>query len=59
VREAVVSPKGRAMTERVDAARDRIGRAIFKTWDARDIDDLTRLMRKLADAMKVDPPSVP
>jgi DNA-binding MarR family transcriptional regulator len=59
VREAVVSPKGRAMTERVDAARDRIGRAIFKTWDARDIDDLTRLMRKLADAMKDDPPSVP
>ena len=58
VREAVVSPKGRAMTERVDAARDRIGRAIFKTWDARDIDDLTRLMRKFADAMKDDPPNI-
>jgi DNA-binding MarR family transcriptional regulator len=58
VREAVVSPKGRAMTERVDAARDRIGRAIFKTWDARDIDDLARLMRKFADAMKDDPPNV-
>jgi DNA-binding MarR family transcriptional regulator len=58
VREAVVSPKGRAMTERVDAARDRMGRAIFKTWDARDIDDLARLMRKFADAMKDDPPKV-
>jgi DNA-binding MarR family transcriptional regulator len=58
VREAVVSPKGKAMTERVDAARDRIGRAIFKTWDARDIDDLARLMRKFADAMKDDPPNV-
>ena len=58
VREAVVSPKGSAMTERVDAARDRIGRAIFKTWDARDIDDLTRLMRKFADAMKDDPPNI-
>jgi DNA-binding MarR family transcriptional regulator len=58
VREAVVSPKGKAMTERVDAARDRIGRAIFKTWDARDIDDLARLMRKFADAMKDDPPKV-
>lgn len=58
VREAVVSPKGRAMTERVDAARDRIGRAIFKTWDARDIDELARLMREFADAMKVDPPKV-
>ena len=58
VREAVVSPKGKAMTERVDAARDRIGRAIFKTWDARDIDELARLMRKFADAMKDDPPKV-
>ena len=58
VREAVVSPKGKAMTERVDAARDRIGRAIFETWDARDIDDLVRLMRKFADAMKDDPPNV-
>jgi DNA-binding MarR family transcriptional regulator len=58
VREAVVSPRGRAMTERVDAARDRIGSAIFKTWDARDIDDLARLMRKFADAMKDDPPNV-
>jgi DNA-binding MarR family transcriptional regulator len=58
VREAVVSPKGKAMTERVDAARDRIGRAIFKTWDARDIDELARLMRKFADAMKDDPPNV-
>jgi DNA-binding MarR family transcriptional regulator len=58
VREAVVSPKGRAMTERVDAARDRLGRAVFKTWDARDIDDLARLMRKFADAMKDDPPDV-
>jgi DNA-binding MarR family transcriptional regulator len=56
VREAVVSPKGKAMTERVDAARDRIGRAIFKTWDARDIGDLVRLMRRFADAMKDDPP---
>ena len=58
VREAVVSPKGKAMTERVDAARDRLGRAVFKTWDARDIDDLARLMRKFADAMKDDPPKV-
>jgi len=39
----------------VDAARDRIGRAIFKTWDAHDIDELVRLMRKFADAVKGDP----
>ena len=42
------------MTRRVDAARDRIGRAVFATWDARDIDELTRLMRKFADAINDD-----
>jgi DNA-binding MarR family transcriptional regulator len=58
VREAVVSAKGKAMTDRLDAARDRIGRAVFKKWDKRDIDELTRLMRKFADAMTVDLPAV-
>ncbi len=52
VREAVVTPKGKAMTNAVDAARDRMGRAIFKTWDAREMDELVRLMRKFADALK-------
>jgi DNA-binding MarR family transcriptional regulator len=55
VREAVITPKGKAMTDLVDDARDRIGRAIFKTWDAHDIDELVRLMRKFADAVKDDP----
>jgi DNA-binding MarR family transcriptional regulator len=56
VREAVVSRKGKVMTDRLDAARDRLGRAVFATWDARDIDELARLMRKFADAMKDGPP---
>jgi DNA-binding MarR family transcriptional regulator len=55
VRETVITQKGKAMTDLVDAARDRIGRAIFKTWDAHDIDELVRLMRKFADAVKDDP----
>jgi DNA-binding MarR family transcriptional regulator len=58
VREAVATPKGKAMTDRVDAARDRIGRAIFKTWDAHDIEELVRLMRKFADAVTGDLPGV-
>ena len=58
VREAVVTPKGKAMTDRVDAARDRFGRAIFETWDAHDIEELVRLMRKFADAVTGDLPSV-
>lgn len=58
VREAVISPKGKAMTDLVDAARERIGRAVFETWDMHDIDELVRLMRKFADALKDEPPAV-
>lgn len=56
VREAVVTPEGKAMTDLIDAARDRMGRAIFQTWDSHDIDKLVRLMRKFADAVKDEPP---
>ena len=55
VREVIVSPKGKAMTDLVDSARERIGRAIFATWEAHDIDELVRLMRKFADALADDP----
>lgn len=48
VREAVVTPKGKAMTDKVDAARERIGREIFATWDERDFEELVRLMQKFA-----------
>jgi DNA-binding MarR family transcriptional regulator len=51
VREAVISPKGKAMTDLVDAAREKIGSAIFETWAAREIEELLRLMRKFADAL--------
>ena len=52
VREAVIAPKGKVMTDAVDAARDRLGRAIFASWEAQDIDDLVRLMGKFADAVR-------
>jgi DNA-binding MarR family transcriptional regulator len=52
VREALVTPKGKAMTDAVDSARDRLGRDIFEDWDATERDDLVRLMRKFADALK-------
>lgn len=55
VRAAVIAPKGKAMTDAVDAARDRIGRAIFRSWDKDDIDDLVRLMRRFADAVRDGP----
>ena len=57
VREAVIAPKGKLMTDAVDAARDRIGSAILGAWDINDIDELVRLMRKFADALNEDPPT--
>jgi len=52
VRQAAITAKGKAMTGRVDAAREKIGRAVFRSWEARDVDELARLMRRFADAMK-------
>jgi DNA-binding MarR family transcriptional regulator len=51
IRQAIVTAKGKAMTDAVDAARERLGRAIFATWDERDIDELVRLIRKFADTV--------
>ncbi|HEY4057954.1 MAG TPA: MarR family winged helix-turn-helix transcriptional regulator [Kofleriaceae bacterium] len=51
IREAEITAKGKAMTETVDASRERTARAIFADWPKKDVDELVRLMRKLADAM--------
>ena len=48
VREAIITPKGKAMTDAIDAARERIGKAIFASWEERDVSDLVRLMQKFA-----------
>lgn len=55
VRAAAITPKGKAMTDLVDAARERIARTVFKTWNKRDFDELVRLMRKFADALQNPP----
>ncbi len=52
VTEAAITAQGRAMTDMVDAARERVGTAIFETWDPHDVDELVRLMRKFADALQ-------
>jgi DNA-binding MarR family transcriptional regulator len=54
LRESSITPKGKAMTNLVDAARDQIGRDIFEKWDTHEIDELVRLMRKFADAVSSD-----
>lgn len=59
VREAAVSLKGKAMTDLVDQAREKLGRAIFASWDEREFEELVRLMRKFADAFENLPEAEP
>lgn len=58
VREALVTAQGKAMTDRLDAARERFGRATFADWDQKEVTELVRLVRKFADAVSEDPPSL-
>ena len=57
VREAVITKKGKAMTDRIDEARERMAQSVFANWDEQDIEDLVRLMRKFADDIKDDTPA--
>jgi acyl-CoA reductase-like NAD-dependent aldehyde dehydrogenase len=52
VTEAVTTAKGKSVTASVDAARDRIGKTTFASWSERDLDELVRLMRRFADAIR-------
>lgn len=49
VNEAVVTDRGRAMTDAIDAARERLATSILAAWSEQDLDDLTRLLRRFAD----------
>jgi DNA-binding MarR family transcriptional regulator len=51
VSQATVTEKGKAMTDAVDRARERLVGAMFATWDDRDVEELIRLVRKFADAV--------
>jgi len=51
VNEALVTDKGRAMTDVIDAARERLAASILAAWSEQDLDDLTRLLRRFADDM--------
>lgn len=52
VNEAVVTPEGKAMTDKFDAARDRLGRTFFSKWSERDFSELVRLLRKFAQQIE-------
>ncbi len=49
--EAVITAKAKAMTDRVDEARERLVRGMLKNWKVSEIDELVRLVRKFADAL--------
>jgi DNA-binding MarR family transcriptional regulator len=51
ISQATVTAKGKAMTDAVDRARERLVGAMFATWDERDVEELVRLMRKFADSI--------
>ncbi|WP_437290117.1 MarR family winged helix-turn-helix transcriptional regulator [Sorangium sp. So ce406] len=49
VHEAVITDKGRQMTEALDAARQRIAAPTLARWSEEDFNDLVRLMRRFVD----------
>ena len=55
VREAVITPKGKVAAQALDAARERIALSVFGDWSGKDLDDLARLLRMLADGMAQAP----
>jgi len=51
VRHLTVTASGQAMTDAIDAARERMGRAIFQDWTAEDVEALVHLMSRFADGL--------
>jgi len=50
IKEAVITEQGRTMTHALDGAREKLFKAVLADWDSRDVTELARLMRKLADS---------
>ena len=54
ISEATVTSNGKAMTDSVDRARERLVGTMFATWDKHDVAELVRPLRKFADAVSGD-----
>ena len=54
-REASLTPQGRAATDAVDEARERLALRMFRNWCRFDYDQLLRLTRMLADGLDETP----
>jgi DNA-binding MarR family transcriptional regulator len=55
INEAVITAAGKAMTDSLEAARERLGRMFFSNWSERDFSELVRLVRKLAQQIAAAP----
>ncbi|GAA4477875.1 MarR family winged helix-turn-helix transcriptional regulator [Gluconacetobacter asukensis] len=51
VREATITPQGKAATDAVDRARETMAIALFQDWSETDFDQLIRLIGMLAEGM--------
>ncbi|MEN5425833.1 MarR family transcriptional regulator [Stenotrophomonas pennii] len=52
MRQAVVSAGGKALTDQIDQARERLAKGILRDWTAEDIANLVRLMRRFAEDLE-------
>jgi DNA-binding MarR family transcriptional regulator len=49
IKEAVITAQGRVMTKAIDTAREKMMTSLLAQWDKKDVADLARLLRQLAD----------
>ena len=55
VTESIITGKGQAMSEVLDAARERLAAIALADWSEQDLKDLTRLLRRFADNLMQGP----
>jgi len=49
VNESAITPEGKAITDKIDEAREKIYEKIFLEWDKKEEQELERLLKKLVD----------
>lgn len=55
VREAIITSRGKSATDALDTARETMALDLFQDWSREDLDELVRLMGKLAEGMAKEP----
>lgn len=49
IKEVAITQKGKVMTSALEGAREKIMMSLLAGWDGKDVAELARLLRKLAD----------